>query len=81
MPVHPITAWTKEEARDMLTLWIEAEKAVATGQSYKIGTRSLTRADLSDIAARIKFWRGELEALEDGKGQGMRVFRGVPRDL
>ena len=38
MPVHPITAWTKEEARNMLALWIEAEKAVATGQSYKIGT-------------------------------------------
>lgn len=78
---NAITSWTKEEARNMLTLWIEAEKAVATGQSYKIGTRSLTRADLSDIADRIKFWRSELEALEDGRGRGMRVFRAVPRDL
>lgn len=81
MPNNAITSWTKEEARNMLTLWIEAEKAVATGQSYKIGTRSLTRADLSDIADRIKFWRSELEALEDGRGRGMRVFSAVPRDL
>lgn len=81
MQNQPITSWTKDEARNMLNLWLEAEKAVATGQSYKIGTRSLTRADLSDISERIKFWRGELEAFEDGKGRGMRVFRGVPRDL
>lgn len=73
--------YTKEFCREMLDLWLEAEKAVATGQSYKIGTRQLTRADLGDIASRIEYWRNELDSLEDGRGRGCKVFRGVPRDL
>jgi hypothetical protein len=71
---------TIEEAKENLRLWLDAEKAVATGQSYKIGTRSLTRANLADITKRIAFWRNEIAKLESGR-QGMRVFRGVPRDL
>lgn len=71
---------TIEEAQENLRLWLDAEKAVATGQSYKIGTRSLTRANLSDITDRIKFWRNELAKLESGRGSGARVMRGVPLD-
>lgn len=73
-------AWiTVDEARENLRMWLEAERAVATGQSYKIGSRSLTRANLSDITERIRFWRNELEKLENGR-TGARVFRAVPRD-
>jgi hypothetical protein len=72
---------TKEVAREMLMLWLDAERAVTTGKSYTIGTRSLTRANISEIAERIKFWRNELEKLESGRGSGMRVFRAVPRDF
>lgn len=75
-------SWGIEEARSMLKTWLDAEKAVAvSGQSYRIGTRQLTRANLPDIVERIKFWRNELAKLEDGKGSGARVFRGVPRDF
>lgn len=70
-----------QEARENLRLWLNAEKAVATGQSYKIGTRSLTRASLSDIVARINYWQNEIERLENGRPRGMRVLRAVPRDL
>lgn len=70
-----------QEARENLRLWMNAEKAVATGQSYKIGTRSLTRASLSDIVARINYWQNEIERLENGRPRGMRVLRAVPRDL
>ena len=73
-------SWTIDEAKEYLNLWLDAEKAVATGQSYKIGSRSLTRANLSDIAARIKFWRNEVDKLESGRGSGSRVMRAVPRD-
>lgn len=69
-----------EEARSTLKMWIDAERAVATGQSYKIGTRSLTRANLADIRESIQFWRREIARLE-AKHTGARVFRGVPRDL
>lgn len=74
---------TIEEAQENLKLWLSAEKAVASGQSYRIGTRQLTRASLTDIAKRIQFWRNEVEKLESGNGGsvGARVFRAVPRDL
>ena len=71
---------TKEMAREMLQLWLDAERAVTTGKSYTIGTRSLTRANLSDIAERIKYWRNELAKLESGR-RGIRVVRVVPRDF
>lgn len=69
-----------EQARANLQMWLEAEAAVATGQSYSIGTRSLTRASLSDIRQQISFWRNEVAKLESGNGSGARVFRAVPRD-
>lgn len=71
---------TIEEARENLTMWLDAERAISTGQSYKIGTRSLSRADLSMVASRIAFWRNEIEKLENGQ-QGLRVVRAVPRDF
>lgn len=74
-------SWTLEEAKDMLDRWIEAEKAVATGQSYKIGTRSLTRASVSEIKKQIAYWRNEISRIKSGRGRGVRVMRAVPRDL
>lgn len=76
-----MSSWTLEEAKNQLAAWLEAEVSVATGQSYKIGSRQLTRANLADIVGRIKFWRGEVARLESGRGAGARVMRVVPRDL
>jgi hypothetical protein len=53
-----------ETARRMVKQWIAAEEAVMTGQEYRIGTRSLKRADLRDIGERIKYWKDELARLE-----------------
>lgn len=70
-----------EEAKSMLQGWIEAERSVMSGQSYRIGNRQLTRTNLSEIAERIKYWRNEVAKLESGrKGGGMKVMRAVPRD-
>ena len=74
-------SWTIEEAKEYLQIWLDAEKAVATGQSYRIGSRSLTRASLKDIKERINYWRNEIDKLENGGGRGARVLRFVPRDL
>ncbi len=71
---------TLEEAQENLRIWLEAERAVATGQSYKIGSRSLTRTNLDDITKRIAFWRNVIEKLKSGR-KGSRVLRAVPRDL
>lgn len=70
---------TLDVARQKLQMWLDAEDAVATGQSYKIGTRSLTRADLSDIMKQISYWEKRVAQLESGT-KGARVFRAVPRD-
>lgn len=73
--------WTLEEAKENLKTWLEAERAIATGQSYTIGTRSLTRASLSEVTGRVRFWRGEVARLACGISQGVRIKRVVPRDL
>ena len=41
-------------ATDRLALYLAAEVAVLQGQSYTIGDRTLTRADLRAIQAQIK---------------------------
>lgn len=73
-------AWDLEEARMHLNTWLQAELAVAAGQSYRIGSREVTRSNLMQIRERIQYWRREVERLESGRS-GIRVMRGVPRDL
>ena len=41
--------FSKEMCQQKLNTWLAAEESVATGQSYQIGTRMLTRADLKHI--------------------------------
>ncbi|TCZ73046.1 hypothetical protein E0485_21750 [Paenibacillus albiflavus] len=73
-------AWDLETARKHLDAWMEANLAVSTGQSYQIGSRNITRANLSEIQKQILFWRREVDRLENGRS-GMRVVRVVPRDV
>ena len=42
-------------------LWQSAARAVATGTSYSIGGRSLTRADINDINNEITRARREIK--------------------
>ena len=66
-------------AKKHLQAWLDAELAISTGQSYKIGSRELKRANLSEVRKQITYWQREVSRLE-GKGS-RRVFRAVPRDL
>lgn len=75
MPIY-----TKEFIQKRLEMWLEAEAAVATGQSYKIGKRELTRAHISEIRKQLAYWNKELRKLNNG-GSTRRVTRIVPRDL
>lgn len=74
---------TLETAKKHLDAWLEAELEVTTHQSYTIGSRSLTKADLSEIGARIEYWQDQVARLEniEKRGGRNRVFRAVPRDL
>lgn len=72
-----------EIARRHLDAWLNAELEVTTHQSYSIGSRSLTKANLSEIRKQIEYWTNEVEKLEniEKRGGRNRVFRAVPRDL
>lgn len=72
-----------ERAKKHLDMWLEAESEVAVNQSYTIGGKTFTRADLGQIRKEIEFWANKVAALENlanKKGRN-RVFRIVPRDL
>lgn len=72
-----------EIAKKHLDAWLTAELEVTTHQSYTIGSRSLTKANLSQIREQIQYWQNEvakLENIEKGHGRN-RVMRAVPRDL
>ena len=71
---------TVEIAREKLNTWLEAEEALATSQSYTMGTMSLTRADLKQVRENITYWNDRVTKLERaGKGRN-RINRGIPMD-
>lgn len=72
-----------EIAKKHLEAWLEAEIAVTTGQSYTIGSRTLTRASLAEIRNQIEYWNNKVTKEENiAKRNGRnRVIRVVPRDL
>ncbi|MBS6063669.1 MAG: hypothetical protein KH972_07360 [Peptostreptococcaceae bacterium] len=73
----------KDVAKKHYEAWLEAEIAVSSSQSYTIGSRSLTRANLSEIRQQLDYWNKQLEkltALEQHGGRN-RSYRAVPRDL
>lgn len=70
---------TAELCEKKLKMWLEAEDAVATGASYKIGQQELKRADLGMIREQISYWEARLIRFKTGGG--VRTFRVIPRDL
>jgi hypothetical protein len=66
-----------------LNTWLAAEEAIATGQSYQIGSRMLTRADLKRVREEMEYWAGKLAeaAAEDKHGGRNRAYRAVARDV
>lgn len=72
-----------DRAKQRLDLYYEAEKAILAGQSYTLGSRSLTRANLMWVRLQIKELENQVAELESqavGKGR-RRAFRITPRDL
>lgn len=70
-------------ARKHFNAWLEAELKVSQGQSYTIGSRTLTRAHISEVRKTLDYWRRkvqEAEMIESGRSVS-RVRRFIPRDL
>ncbi len=72
---------SQADAQARLQMWLDAEEAVSSGQSYSIGDRSLSRANLSEITDRITYWQRQVDAFRaKGLGAGtpgMRVVKWV----
>jgi Family of unknown function (DUF6148) len=73
-----------EVLKNRLQQYLDCEAAILSGaQEYSIGSRRLTRADLSEIAEMIRYLEREIaneEAKVNGKGRN-RVIGIIPRDL
>lgn len=63
-------------AEAQLSSWLAASTAVAQGQAYTIGSRSLSRANAKEIRENIEFWNSKVLRLADGSGGGIRL-RGI----
>ena len=75
-----ITLATAQKNLDAL---LEAEMQVTNAQSYTIGSRTLTKANLTEIRNAIEYWQQKVTILENLKKNNgrSRVKRFVPRDL
>ena len=75
--------FSKKLCETKLNTWLAAEEAVATGQSYQIGSRMLTRANLKEIREEMEYWAGKLAEAEaeESCGGRNRLFRFVERDV
>lgn len=71
---------TLTQAQGQLDAWLAASTAVASGQSYSIGGRSLTRANAKEIRENIDFWDAKVKKLSTNPAGGIKVFSGVPID-
>jgi len=72
---------TIERKKARLELYYAAEEAILSGaQSYTIGTRTLTRANLGTIETMIKKLEAEVGVLEDGR-KPRKAFGVTPRDI
>ncbi|MCL2636950.1 MAG: DUF6148 family protein [Oscillospiraceae bacterium] len=69
---------TLDIAIENLNIWLEASREVAISQSYRIGSRSLTRADLGEIRKQIQYWNAQISQLSR-RGRN-RVYRVVVKD-
>lgn len=70
--------------RNRLEMYYQAEEAILSGaQSYQIGSRNLTRANLDTIRKMIDELENALEeqiAIDKGKRRN-KVLGAIPRDI
>lgn len=69
--------------KDRLTAYYAAELAILSGQEYRIGARTLRRADLKEIRTAVNALEKQVQELEDQIAGNIskRVRRVVLRDI
>ncbi len=69
----------KRRLQKRLQLYEEAEERILAGQSYTIGSRSLTRANLADVQKMISSLASQIASIDANAGK-RKVARIIPRD-
>lgn len=67
---------TLAQAETHLAAWLAADEAVAAGQAYTIGNRTLTRADAREIRENVDYWDAKVKQLS--QGGGIRAIGATP---
>jgi division protein CdvB (Snf7/Vps24/ESCRT-III family) len=67
--------------KSRLQAYYMAEEKILEGQSYSIGSRSLTRANLSEVRSAIKELESKINSLESRGTTKRKVARIIPRDF
>lgn len=75
----PISRYSREIIEKKLQKYLDAEDALLSGKSYKIGTRELTRLDLREIQIGRAYWENEFNKLD--RKSNRRVKIGVHRSI
>ncbi len=77
-----LVALTLTEAQTLRANYLAALNAIASGKSYTIGSRTLTRADERFIRDEFARYDAIVDQLASGQTPGgVRAIRVVPRDL
>lgn len=53
-----------ETLKSRLALYLEAERKILSGQSYRVGNRELVRADLKEVRAIIEDLTAQIDSIE-----------------
>jgi ferritin-like metal-binding protein YciE len=61
-------------------MYYEAEEMVLNAQSYTLGSKQLTRADLSEIRQQIEYLENVIDSLESRGTTKRKTARAVPID-
>lgn len=69
---------TLAQAQTQLDAWLAADAAVATGQSYEIAGRKLSRANAGEITAKIEYWNSKVVQLSNTGAGRSRARTMVP---
>ena len=69
---------TLTDAQAQLALWLAASSAVASGQSYSIKDRSLSRVDAGEIRSQIDYWQNWVNRLTRSASGTRRTRYVVP---
>lgn len=62
-------------AQAKLAMWLTAEDKLANSQSYQVGDRTVTRADLKEIRETIDYWESKVRRLSRSSKGGMKMLR------